>query len=466
MNRCKRDTKKTNYNQVKWAFYRPRAFAQNPLLPYNLEMTNIDKLTTDSYKGVRDFYPEDMAIQRYIFDVWSQTAESFGFERYDASILEPSKLYRSKTSDEIVNEQTYTFIDRGNREVTLRPEMTPTVARMIAKKRRELTYPVRWYSIPNLFRYERPQKGRLREHWQLNCDMFGADDYTADVEMVALAYRMLLNFGADASMFEIRINNRVAATEFMQIACDQKLTDEQVTLIVRLNDKQAKIDDYEEQMEKIVGKELAPQILNAYQHENRRAEIFASMKSMADITQVLDGLTALGIENAKFDNTLSRGFDYYTGTIFEIFDVSGENNRSMLGGGRYDNLTALFGGDPVSGIGFGMGDVTMRDFLETHDLLTSDITAPTLMIIPTDAAFNLEGQIIAQKFRNDVMNVAVDISTKKVGKKIADAAEAFVMYALVLGENEVGSDTYVVKNLTDKTESTGTIAELIANINS
>ena len=148
-------------------------------------------LSTDPYKGVRDFYPDDMAVQRYIFDVWSQTAESFGFERYDASMLEPADLYKAKGAEnaEMVNEQTYTFIDRGDREVTLRPEMTPTVARMIAKKAKELAFPVRWYSIPNLFRYERAQKGRLREHWQLNCDIFGTDEVAADVEIIALLKR-------------------------------------------------------------------------------------------------------------------------------------------------------------------------------------------------------------------------------------------------------------------------------------
>lgn len=152
-------------------------------------------LSTDSYKGVRDFYPEDAAIQQYIFDTWSKTAESFGFERYDASILEPSALYKAKgaENEEMVNEQTYTFTDRGGREVTLRPEMTPTIARMVAAKR-DHSFPLRWYSIPNLFRYEREQKGRLREHWQLNCDIFGIDEVAADVEIISLAYQTLMDF--------------------------------------------------------------------------------------------------------------------------------------------------------------------------------------------------------------------------------------------------------------------------------
>src|SRR3989338_2736742 len=168
--------------------------------------TMSEKLSTDPYKGVRDFYPEDMAIQRYIFDTWAHVAESYGFERYDASVLEPAELYRAKTGEEIVNEQTYTFKDRGDREVTLRPEMTPTVARMVAARRRELSFPLRWYSIPNLFRYERTQRGRLREHWQLNADLFGVESIEADLELIRMADRIMKNFGAKQSDYEVRLN--------------------------------------------------------------------------------------------------------------------------------------------------------------------------------------------------------------------------------------------------------------------
>lgn len=413
-------------------------------------------LSTDSYKGVRDFYPEDMAIQRYIFDVWSATAESFGFERYDASVLEPSDLYKSKgaENEEMVNEQTYTFIDRGDREVTLRPEMTPTVARMVAGRRRELSFPVRWYSIPNLFRYERPQRGRLREHWQLNCDIFGADDYTADVEIIALASQLILNFGADASMFEIRINDRTEMRAKYR-ACG--VEDETVQdAITRLNDRFHKISaaEYRGALLEIV-------------HDETTVDAIYTLVSGGDTTdtnQVVEGLRALGIENVKIDRSIARGFNYYTGTIFEIFDVSGENNRSMLGGGRYDNLTGMFGPDKISGIGFGMGDVTMRDFLDTHNLITSSITAPTLMVIPMDVTQNLEAQKIAMAFRRKEISVATDISQKKIGKKIGDAAEKLVTYVLVVGADEVASGQYKLKNLVEETEVAGSIDELILHI--
>jgi histidyl-tRNA synthetase len=336
----------------------------------------------------------------------------------------------------------------------MRPEMTPSVARMVAGRRRELTYPVRWYSIPNLFRYERPQKGRLREHYQLNCDIFGADHFSIDVEIIALAYHTFLNFGATPDMFEIRINNR---KEMSALYESVGITDTEVqTKITRLNDRFRKIekDDYKnELMEILKDKELVKKVYAMISAEGEQSS-----------NEVLEGLKALGIKNVVVDRSLARGFDYYTGTIFELFDVSGENNRSMLGGGRYDNLTALFGGEPITGIGFGMGDVTMRDFLTTHNLLTSGITAPTLMILPTDEEFNIEAQRIAQEFRDSGVSVCVDPTTKKVGRKISDAADAFVSYVLVLGENEVRSKTYSVKNLEEKSEVSGTLAELIEKI--
>lgn len=413
----------------------------------------IDKiLGTESYKGVRDFYPDDMAIQRYIFDVWSQTAESFGFERYDASVLEPSELYKAKgaENEEMVNEQTYTFIDRGKREVTLRPEMTPTVARMVAGKRRELSFPVRWYSIPNLFRYERPQRGRLREHWQLNCDIFGADHFTADVEIIAVAYHMLINFGAEPEMFEIRINNRASMNE---LYATLGISDVEITQkITRLNDRKNKIsnDEYFAELETIVG------------DRKNAISVVQALDATDDANAVLQGLKELGITNVKTDRYLARGFNYYTGTIFEIFDISGENNRAMLGGGRYDNLTSMFGGEAITGIGFGMGDVTMRDFLETHDLLTANITAPTLMIIPTDIEYNLEAQKIAQEFRTIAgISVATDISAKKLGKKIGEASDKMVDYIIVVGENDVRDNKFTLKSLNSDVVVSGDIDHLV-----
>jgi len=414
---------------------------------------NKDFLSTDSYKGVRDFYPEDMAIQRYMFDVWGQTAESFGYERYDASILEPATLYKAKGAEnvEMVNEQTYTFTDRGNREVTLRPEMTPSVARMIAKRSRELAFPVRWYSIPSLYRYERAQRGRLREHWQLNCDLFGSDDYTADVELIALGYQIFMNFGADESMFEILINDRQEMTALYE---SLGVTNEETqTKITRLNDHFDKIteEDYRKQLAGILGStEKVVPILKAITNPSESDN------------KVKNGLAALGITNVRLDRTLARGFDYYTGTIFEFKDTDEANNRSLLGGGRYDNLAGLFGEEKIAGIGFGFGDVTMRHFLETHDLMTAGITAPDVMVIPTESEYNLHAHTLAQDLRKAGASVGVDISTKKVGKKLDAATKNYVTHVVVVGEDEVKTKTYELKNLATNEKTTGSAAELAA----
>jgi histidyl-tRNA synthetase len=179
------------------------------------------KLDTAPYKGVRDFYPEDKFIQDHIFNVWKKVSERFGYESYDASVIEPTEIYKEKSGDEIVNEQTFTFIDRGGREVTLRPEMTPTLARMVAGRRRELGFPLRLYSIPNLFRYEATQRGRLREHWQLNVDLFGVDNVNAELELIILADRAMKEFGANPEFYEIRINSHGATPEALQNFIEQ-----------------------------------------------------------------------------------------------------------------------------------------------------------------------------------------------------------------------------------------------------
>ena len=412
-------------------------------------------LSTDSYKGVRDFYPADAAVQQYIFSTWAKTAESFGYERYDASILEPSDLFRAKgaANEEMVNEQTYTFIDRGDREVTLRPEMTPSVARMVAGKRRELSFPLRWYSIPNLFRYERMQKGRLREHWQLNCDIFGSDDYTADVEMIALAYQCLIDFGATPDMFEIQVNDRALMTRlYVALGIDESL----IPAITRLNDRRDKIEaqTYRTELKAIVGDGLLVE------------QIIMMLDNSDEQTDIVVALAELGITNVVFNRSLARGFDYYTGTVFEFKDTSPENNRSLLGGGRYDNLTAMFGDEAISGVGFGFGDVTMRDFLETHKLLPENLSASTAVVtvIPFEAEQNLAAQKIAKEIRRANINVSVDIGTKKIGKKIGDASDKGCSYIIVVGVDELASQTFTLKKLDSGEETTGTIHELVVKI--
>lgn len=415
------------------------------------------KLSTEPYKGVRDFYPKDMAVQDYIFTVWRQTAERFGFEHYEASVLERAELYKAKGAEnaEMVNEQTYTFTDRGDREVTLRPEMTPTAARMIAARSRELAFPVRWYSIPNLFRYERAQRGRLREHWQLNCDIFGASSRAADVELITLAYQVFINFGATPDMFEILINNRATMNNaYKALGITNPDT---ITAITRLNDRKDKISSaaYQEALMQIT------------ESEDLTASITAMIESPdPGDNQLIHDLAALGITNVRLDRSLARGFDYYTGTVFEVKDTHPDNRRSLLGGGRYDNLTALFSKEPVSGIGFGFGDVTMRDFLVTHELLSESTlqTAPMILVVSTDTEYDLAAQKVANAIRSHDLSVATDYSARKTAKKLTSAKHTGVLFTLMVGPDETHSATYTLHRLTDDATFVGGIDELVTHL--
>lgn len=378
-----------------------------------------NKLSTEAYKGVRDFYPEEMFVQNYIFDIFKKVCESYGYNQYDASVLEPADLYRAKSGEEIINEQTYTFTDRGDREVTLRPEMTPTVARMVAAKRKELVFPLRWYSIPNLFRYEKPQKGRLREHWQLNVDLFGVNSLEADVETISLAYQIMKAFGAQDSDFEIRINSRELLKNL-----DPKA--------IKLLDKKNKMEksEFEEGWKEITGKDF---VLNPEPNE--------------EIKTLLQKLTAGGIKNAVYDPAIVRGFDYYTGIVFEINDTNPANKRALFGGGRYDNLTELFGGDPIPAVGFGMGDVTIRDWLQTRNLVPEYKPKTDLYICTLTKEFQGYADKLAQSLREKGLNVAVNLTGKKIGDQIKNADKMKIPYIICIGENEMKSGEFKLKNL-------------------
>ena len=313
-------------------------------------MAKREGVSLEPYKGVRDFYPEDMEVQNYIFSVWRKVAEGFGYQEYAASLLEPAELYRTKGSEEIVNEQMFTFTDRGGREVALRPEMTPSLARMIAARRKSLKFPLRWYTIANCFRYERPQRGRKREHWQLNADVMGVAGIEAEVEIISLAHAVMKAFEAKNEDFEIRINSRKLLQEVYRPILKNE---EQFPELLRLLDKREKIS--EEEYEKKWKEQFTGPFREMKLHESK------------NLTILMRSLKEKGIET-RFDPYLARGFDYYTDTVFEVFDTHPDNRRSLFGGGRYDNLLEMFGAEPIPTVGFGMGDVTIRDFLETHNL--------------------------------------------------------------------------------------------------
>lgn len=421
-------------------------------------------IITEPYKGVRDFYPEDQFIQEYIFSVWNKAVQSFGFESYNASVIEPAELYKAKSGQEIVNEQTYTFIDRGEREVTLRPEMTPTVARLVAGRRRELGFPLRLYSIPNVFRYERPQRGRLREHWQLNVDMFGSKHISSDIEMIEISSHIMKSFGADTSDFIIKISSRKLLNSIFSEW--YSFDEEKSHALKKLIDRKSKMPeaDFYAEAEKIAGKPFS--FLNFENDNPELSEAFAfpNIKSAYDELQsVVTNLKAKGITNIEFDQTLIRGFDYYTGIIFEVFDTHPENNRSLFGGGRYDDLLKLFGIDDVPACGFGMGDVTIADFLRTRNLLPTYKAAADLIVCPLSEDSLEYSSKLASKLRAKGIHTCTNNSFKNVRDLFKTAEKLKIKYCIIIGEDEVKNQQYKIKDLETGAEFNN-VDEILGNI--
>ena len=431
---------------------------------------NIKKLNTEPYKGVHDFYPEEMAVQNYIFGKMRGVVESFGYTEYNASVLEPAELYKAKSGEEIINEQTYTFTDRGEREVTLRPEMTPTVARMVAAKKRELTFPLRWYSIPNLFRYEKPQRGRLREHWQLNVDIFGISNNEAEIEIISMASGIMKSFGLKDADFEIRLNSRKIINYILN---DLMSLDESIAYKVsKLIDKKDKIEkkDFDQGIS-----ELIPEKTNEFLTliNSKNFEEFISrlpqnqevLDKITEVREVMARLEKLGITNTVFDQTLMRGFDYYTGIVFEIYDKNPKNPRAVFGGGRYDDLLSIFGGDKVPAVGFGMGDVVIKDILETYQLMPVQTNKTKLAVCVFGADYLEFAEEIAQKLRDKNVNVLVDFSNRKIGDQIKNADKQKIPYIICIGEDELKSAEFKVKNLKTGEEKVAKQDSLADNLN-
>jgi histidyl-tRNA synthetase len=423
-------------------------------------------LSIQPYKGARDFYPEDKRLQKYMFGKIREVVERFGYEEYDAPILEPLELYLAKTGEEIVNEQTYVFEDRGERKVVIRPEMTPTVSRMVAARRQELAYPLRWYSIPNLWRYERPQKGRLREHWQLNVDIFGVSNTAAEHEIIVVADQIFKSFGAQPGMYSIKLNSR----KFMDYILSKYIDFDEVqrASVAKLIDRMHKMEAeaFVVQLDAlctpgqreagVVDRLLA--VLNAKQFNDLPDEL-QSNQHVIDLQVVLQQLTDAGVANAEFDVTVMRGFDYYTDIVFEINDTNPDNNRAMMGGGRYDGLVGLFGVEPVPTVGFGLGDVTLAEFLKGHDLLP-ELRPETQVYVALVGDVVNDAQRAIKELRDDGVNVAVDISGRSLDKQFKTADKKGIPYVLTIGKKEVESQQFTLKNLQSGEEAAHSITRI------
>lgn len=425
-------------------------------------------LSTQSYKGARDFYPEDMRVRNKVFNTWRQVCQSFGYEEYDAPILEPVQLFAAKSGEELVDEQSYSFTDRGGRQVMLRPEMTPSVARLVAGRRQELQLPIRWFSIPSCWRYERPQKGRGREFYQLNVDLFGVDGTEAEVEMLQMVDVLMRSFGAKPNMYEIRFNSRVLMNYLLGEWLG--LSDVEQKTIARLIDKMHKMpnSEFKGLIEAAVPPTLRDQgvadkllsILAVKSLRDLPTELDES-NAVKQLIEIVDSVEALGVSNLTFDITIVRGLDYYTDFVFEVFDTNPDNNRSMFGGGRYDGLVGLFGVQSLPTIGFAIGDMVFMEFLKGWGLVPEVKISTEVIIIPI-GDMKKEAQVVAAEMREMGVNTAVDITDRKTDKQLKAAVKSGVNYVLFVGQQEVESSQYKLKNLLTSTEDTHSIQRIVS----
>ena len=416
-------------------------------------------LPTQPYKGTRDFYPDDMRLRNWFFGKIRKTLETSAFDEYNGPMLESLELYAAKSGEEIANKQTYNFVDRGDRSVAIRPEMTPTVARMVAAKMNDLSFPLRWFSIPNMYRYEATQRGRLREFWQLNVDIFGCDTFEADLEVIVSAIRILKAFGADEKMFTVRINNRRFFNDV--IAAIANTDADGSRLVSKVIDKKNKIprEVYERELIALgLDADKIAQIDALYTMSvEEAAALCPESRGAQELIDLFAALKALALdEYCVFDFGIIRGLDYYTGTVFEVLDEAPENNRAMFGGGRYDNLVGLFVKNTnVSGVGFGFGDVTLENFLVTHNLIPDIYTTGTKVLVTRfDDVPYCEYTSMVAKLREAGVKSSIYIGSKKFGKQLDYAIKGNYSHVVIMGSSELEANVVKVKDLRTREEHT------------
>lgn len=429
----------------------------------------MSQLSSEPYKGTRDFYPEDMRVRDYIFGKWRQVVRRYGYEAYDAPLLEPLEVYAAKSGQELVNEQTYQFVDRGDRHVAIRPELTPSVSRMVARRRQELAYPARWYNIGQFMRYERPQRGREREFWQLNVDIFGSEGAAAEAEIITLGDEILQSFGATRDMYQVRINNRKVINVMM--AHYLGLDTVQAQLMIKLFDRKNKISHtaFRDQAIEIfsegaaeAGLQKIAQLLAA----KSMADLPESIRDSDSVQEVQDLFTLLeraGVTNAIFDITLMRGLDYYTGTVFEFFDTHPENNRALFGGGRYDGLVGLFGAEPLSAVGMAPGYSMTELFLKTHELLP-ELASSTDAYLVVLAGAERGAADLARKLRSEGINVEVDITGRKADKQLKTAIKKNIGYIVFVGESELASEVYPMRHVGSSEDESVSFERMVSKL--
>ena len=409
-------------------------------------------MKTKALPGFRDFYPTDLALRSTIFRTWRTVAARYGFEEYDGPPLEPLDLYTAKSGEEIVG-QLYNFKDKGDREVALRPEMTPSLARMVAARAGELRKPIRWFSIPQLFRYERQQRGRLREHFQLNCDLIGEPGPLADAEIIALAIDVIRGFGLGADTVRVRLSDRRLLNALL---ASFHLSEEQASAIYTWLDKQGRRGDAA-QRQRLEDLKIdsgiadflgaATQVKDIAKLQRVLSHKPQATSALESLEQVVGALHSMGVGDfVDIDLGIVRGLAYYTGTVFEVFDT-GRTLRAICGGGRYDSLLNALGDADLPSVGFGMGDVVLTELLKDKGLAPSEPASIDVFVAFISKDDLPHVLALAHRLRDAGLRVEYSLAPQTVGKQLNLANARNARLALVIGPDERARGEIVVKDL-------------------
>lgn len=439
-------------------------------------------ISVNPYKGTKDFYPKDQLIQNFIFDKWKKVALSHGFEEYQTPIIEPSEIYEAKSGEDVGNKELFTFLDLAERKICLRPEMTPSVTRIVAAKYKEFPKPIKYFSIGSFYRNERPQKGRNREFWQINADIFGDSSIYSDVEILLLALNIMKEFQAPKNSFKIYINHRELINGFLE---ELKISAEDKIKLIRTIDKFEKLSPaaFKQELGKIVNEENSSKIEKFLSLDTKELEnIFPNLrnnKGFKDLAEIVKTLKNLNLDsNISFKPSLVRGFDYYDGLVFEVFDNNPDNNRSLFGGGRYNGLANIFGSQNFPAVGFAVGNETFRIFLENWNLIPNSkkiLNKTQIGIFAIKNHQNFEENktllnqvfITANEIRELVPNVMLDtiLEPKSMSAGLDAISNKDYDYAIILGSDEIKDKKLSIKNMNTGTQETLTLHELIAYLN-
>ena len=418
--------------------------------------------------GFRDFYPDEFAQRAHIIEQWRDVARRYNFVEYDGPPLEPLELFTRKSGDEIVG-QLYNFVDKGGRAVALRPEMTPTLARMVAARANALRKPVRWFSVPQLFRYERQQRGRLREHFQLNVDIIGEADVTADAELLAAAIEIMRSFGLTSGDVRARVSDRrLLRGLLLGAGVDEPQLPAVYTVIDKLEREPR--DALARRLvatgfdEAVVGRIFDAVGQTAFEPLRARHGSDPALRDdFARLARYFDHLAALGVaEWVTFDLSIVRGLAYYTGIVFELFDARGEL-RAICGGGRYDTLLNALGGVDLPALGFGMGDVVLGELLRARGLAAPAEPAVDVWVAYEDGRV-ADAMRVAARLRARGRSVEYALGGQKLSRQLKAAGAAGARQALILGAAADGRGEAVVRRMRDGEEQRVRVDEWLGSV--